>query len=291
MLCSDIWLLNIERGQIYILYTFLFAIMYVLYISKLKYGVLLSGFIGGLFILLRPFSAIIVIVFLFNGKRSWLAGSFAGFVAGCLLFVLPQPTLWRDYVKSMNMYASQYIGDPPVPSNATEYTKPSTIEGMTNLLEYKNFNIKGLKSVYTYFKKMDIVVSQETLYLIYGLTTLLLSFLYYRKSRKAGSPRSLFLLSFVCYILAELFVTVMRGDYNIIQWLFPLSLIVLQLKVWHPLFILLVTGLLLLHNFPFVFPYQASLAELSFFTITIYCIFVDGDGEAVMKLNSLGGSD
>jgi len=273
MLCSDIWLLNIERGQIYILYTFLFAIMYVLYISKLKYGVLLSGFIGGLFILFRPFTAIIAIVFLINGKRSWLVGSFAGFVAGCLLFVLPQPSLWQDYVKSMNMYASQYMGNPPVPSNATEYAKPDTIEGLTNLSEYKNFNIKGLKSIYLYFKKMDIVVSQETLYLIYGLTTLVLSFLYSRINKKAGSPQSLFLLSFVCYILAELFVTVQRGDYNIIQWLFPLSLIVLQLKIGHPLFILLAASLLLLHNFPFVFPYQAVLAELTFLSITIYSIF------------------
>jgi len=276
LICSDIWLLNIERGQIYIFYTFLFSVMYALYISKLKHGVLLSGFIGGLFILFRPFTAIITVVFLINGKRNWWLGSIAGFIVGCLLFVLPRPSLWQDYFKAMNMYASQYVGNPPVPSNAIEYPKPDTIEGLNNLSEAKGFNIKGLKVVYNYFEKMGIDVSQKSLYLLYGLIILLLSFLYFRIRRKVGTPQSLFLLAFLCYILAEFFVTVARGNYNLIQWLFPLSLIIVQIKSHRPLFILLVTSLLLLHNFPFVIPYQAAFAELSFLIITIYCLIPAG---------------
>jgi len=276
LLCSDIWLLNIERGQIYIFYTFLFAVMYALYISKLKHGLLLSGFTGGLFILFRPFAAIITVVFLINGKRNWWLGSIAGFTVGCLLFVLPRPSLWQDYFKAMNMYASQYVGNPPVSSNAIEYPKPGTIEGLNNLLEAQGFNIKGLKVAYNYFEKLGIVVSQNTLYLLYGLTVLVLSFFYFRIKRKAATPQSLFLLAFLCYILAEFFVTVARGNYNLIQWLFPLSLVILQVKAHRPLFILLVTSFLLLHNFPFVFPYQAAFAELFFLGITIYCVFFTG---------------
>jgi hypothetical protein len=55
--------------------------------------------------------------------------------------------------------------------------------------------------------------------------------------------------------------------------MFPLSLILLRIRFNRPESILLITGLLLLHNFPFVFPYQAVLAELLFIAVTVYYIF------------------
>ena len=82
--------------------------------------------------------------------------------------------------------------------------------------------------------------------------------------------QSLFLFAFLLYILAELFVMAPRNPYNLIQWIFPLTLILLQIRFNHPSFVLLVIGLLLLHNFPFVVPYQAALAELLFIGVAIY---------------------
>ena len=98
-------------------------------------------------------------------------------------------------------------------------------------------------------------------------------FLFFRANGKDTPHQSLFLFAFLLYILAEFFVIVPRGNYNLIQWLFPLSLIALQSKPYQPIFVLLIAGLLLLHNFPFVFPNQAAVAELIFIGITIYCIF------------------
>lgn len=273
LLCSDIWLLNIERGQIYIFYTFLFAVIYSSYISKWKHGMFLSGFIGGLFILFRPFAAIIALPFLMRGKKKWVLGTMAGFIFGCSLFVLPKPSLWKDYFEAMNMYASQYTGHPHLVSNATEYNKPAIIEGVSNLSETQNFNISGLNILYNYFKKAGIIISQNILYALYGLTILLLSIFFFRIKRKDIAPQTLFLFAFLFYFLAEFFLTVPRGQYNLIQWLFPLSLIALQSRPQQPTFILLITGLLLLHNFPFVFPYQAAMAELIFIGITIYYTF------------------
>lgn len=273
LVCTDIWLLNIERGQVYIFYTFLFAVMYSSFISNCKYGQLLSGFIGGLSIMFRPFAAIIGVPFLLTKKKKWVLGCIAGFTAGCFLFVLPQPTLWKDYFEAMNMYASQYTGYPHLISNATEYTKPVVIEGMDNLSQAQDFNIRGLDIIYNYFKKAGLIVSQNLLYAFYGLTIMLLSFFFIRKKSKDDTPQSIFLFAFLLYFLAELFVVVPRGQYNIIQWLFPLSLITLKSKPPQPTFILLITGLLLLHNFPFVIPYQAALAELIFIGVIIRNIF------------------
>lgn len=273
LLCSDIWLLNIERGQIYIFYAFLFALMYSLYTSNWKHGYLLSGLIGGLFIFFRPFAVIIGLVFLLNVNKKWLLGYIIGFMTGVLLFVLPQPSLWADYFEAMNKYASQYTGHPHLISNAAEYTKPAIIEGATNLGEANGFNISGLNVLYSYFKNAGIIVSQNLLYVLYGLTVILFSFLFFRKKRTNATPQFLFLFTFLLYILSEFFVTVPRGNYNLIQWFFPLSLIVWQNRLNQAVLILLITGLLLLHNFPFVFPYQAAMAELIFIGITIYCIF------------------
>ena len=271
LICTDIWLLNIERGQIYIFYTFLFTVMYKLYTSGRKHTMLFSGFIGGLFILFRPFAGIIGLVFVLNGKKKWVLGCITGFIIGCFLFVLPQPSLWKDYFKAMNEYANEYTGNSHSNINAKEYAKPAIIEGADNLRQAQGFNISGIDTIYDYLRKMGIIISRNQSYILYALIVFLLSFFFFRLQKKDFTPQSLFLFAFLLYILAELFVTVPRGRYNLIQWIFPLSLILLQSRFNQSLFILLITGLLLLHNFPFVFPYQAVLAELLFIGVTIYC--------------------
>jgi hypothetical protein len=277
LVCTDIWLLHIERGQIYIFYTFLFAVIYRLYTSNNKHSQLLSGFIAGLFILFRPFAGIIGLPFLLNGKKKWVLGCIAGFITGCALFVLPQPSLWKGYFAAMNEYASEYTGQSYGNINAKEYPEPAVIEGTNNLGQVQGFNISGLDTVYDYLKKVGITISQNQSYILFGSVVILLCILFFRNKKRDISAHSLFLFAFLLYILAEFFVTVPRGRYNLVQWIFPLSLILQQEKYDRPSFILLITGLLLLHNFPFVVPYQAVLAELLFLGVTIYYLLYRRD--------------
>jgi hypothetical protein len=270
LICTDIWLLNIDRGQIYIFYTFLFALIYRLYTSHWKHSMLLSGFVGGLFILFRPFAAVLGLVFLLKGKKKWILGCMAGFITGCSLFVLPQPSLWKDYFKAMDEYSNEYTDKSRLIPDKSEYEQPITIEGMSNLRQAQEFNISGLDPVYGYLKKIGITVSKNQSYIFYVSIVMLLSFAFFRSQKGNSDPMALFLFAFLLYILAELFVTVPRGRYNLIQWLFPLTLIFLKTRFHQPLFILLIIGLLLLHNFPFIVPDQALMAELVFVSITIY---------------------
>lgn len=270
IVCSDIWLLNIDRGQVYIFYTFLFASSYRLYTSPLKYGMLMSGFIAGIFIFFRPFAAVLALVFLLNGKKKWLAGYIMGLIIGCFLFVLPQPTLWKDYFKAMNEYGNEYTGKTHLLSTATEYEKPAIIEGVSNLRKAQELNISGLDTVYSYLKKTGIIITKNQAYFVYVVLAILFFLSFFKIHGKQKTPESLFLFAFVLYILPEFFVMAPRNPYNLIQWIFPLTLILLQIRFNQTSFVLLIFGLLLLHNFPFVVPYQAALAELLFIGITIY---------------------
>jgi len=270
LICTDIWLLNIDRGQIYIFYTFLFAVIYRLYTSRRKHSMILSGFVGGLFIFFRPFAGILGLVFLLKGNKKWIIGCIAGFIIGCSLFVLPNPSLWKDYFKAMSEYGNEYTGSFNTVIYTNEYEKPTTVEGTDNLGQAQEFNLSGLNTIYSHLKKMGIIISKNQSYLLYILLVILLCIVFYRNKGKDMDSKSLFLFAFLLYILAELFVMAPRNPYNLIQWIFPLSLIFLQARYNHPSLILLIAGLLLLHNFPFVFPYQAAFAELLFIGVAIY---------------------
>lgn len=273
LVSSDVMLLNIDRGQVYIIYTFFFAVMYKLYISTWKYNLFMSGFVGGLFILFRPFAGAIGLIFLLNGKKKWLLGCFAGFIVGCLLFVLPSTSLWKEYFKAMQEYNNEYTGKSKFNNDIKDYEKPAFVEGTNNLGKAQDFNISGLDPVYHYLKKIGITLTQGQSYFLYALLAFSLCFIFLRIKNNDSPPESLFFLAFLLYMLAELFVLAPRGRYNLIQWMFPLSLILLRTRFNQPSFILLITGLLLLHNFPFVFPYQAALAELVFIGVTVYYVF------------------
>jgi hypothetical protein len=271
-ICSEAWLYNIERGQMYIFYALLFGIMYRLYISKLKYNQFLSGFTGGLFILFRPFAAIISLPFLLHARKQWIVGCIAGSLAGILLFVLPQPQNWLDYFKAMPEYINLDRNTGQLRQEA-EPVKPAVIEGTTNITEYRMFNIGRLETTYHFFKRFGIPVSVNQSLLLFGIAVAFLSWFFFRLKKKNPEPDILFLFGFLLFLLSELFIPAPRGGYNVILWIFPMSLIYLRSRSDIPLLVILATALLLFHEFPFSFPHQGELAELLFVLITLYIIF------------------
>ena len=74
LVCSNVWLMHIERGQVYIFYAFLIALSYWSYQSERKYSQLLSGFIAGILIFIRPLAGVIIISFLLYKKQRWIYG-------------------------------------------------------------------------------------------------------------------------------------------------------------------------------------------------------------------------
>jgi hypothetical protein len=79
--------------------------------------------------------------------------------------------------------------------------------------------------------------------------------------------------------MAEQFVLAPRAAYNVIQWLFPLMIISMIAKNNQLITIVLATGFLLLHRFPFDFPFQQQTAELIFFGLLMYITFFNADAD------------
>jgi hypothetical protein len=271
--CSDAWLYNIERGQMYIFYVLFFALMYRCYTGGWKYHEFVSGFIGGFFVLFRPFAGIIGLGFLLHGRIKWLTGFGTGLILAALIFVLPNLHSWQDYFNGMQEYVNEHMGHGHTIANAVTVEKPAVIEGTSNLQAYHPFSIYRLQTVYEYLKRLGINITSRQSEMLYALVLAVLSFFFYRIKKKTSGPDTLFLFAFLVFILAEYFFTVPRGSYNIIEWMFPITIICLRGRANIPLLLVTSLGLLLLHNFPFVFPHQGELAEVIFLGLTTWSIF------------------
>jgi hypothetical protein len=275
LVCSNTWLFGIERGQVYIFYVLFFALMYRLYISDSRYNEFLSGLAGGLFVFFRPFAGIIALVFLLQGKKKWLAGWVAGLVLGTCWFVLPDISSWKDYFNAMQEYTYESMGQGHGNPGAIDPAKPEVIEGMNTLRLYRNFPAGKISGLYGYLRaELGIWINNKQSLAAYAGIVVLFFLFFLRIKKKVINPEALFLLGFVLYILAELFTIAPRGAYSVIQWIFPLTLILLRVRPGTPLFIAPIGALLLLHLFPFKrFDYQGEIAELILLGVSSFFIF------------------
>lgn len=273
LICSETWLFNIERSQMHIFYALVFAIIYRSYISDWKYNEFLSGFFAGIFILFRPFAGIIGLGFLLYWKKKWLAGCIAGFLAGSALFVIPQPKLWGDYFEAMQEYVNENTGNGHFNQSVPDPIKPIIIEGSDRINHHYVFNLDRLDTSYHIFKRAGFTINSNGSLLIYALFVVILSIIFLNKKGKSQEATTLFLFGFLLYMLAEQFVLAPRAAYNVIQWIFPLSIIAANARNQYSLLIVIATGLLFLHKFPFIMPFQGHIAELIFFGVVTYYTF------------------
>ena len=295
LICSNNWLFNIERGQVYTLYICILAFSYYLFHSKLKRSQFISGFVAGVLILLRPLAAVIGLAFFGISERQWLIGNIMGFVTGCLLFIAPNPGLWKDYLKAMKAYSDFSIIDKNIPANVDGPEKAVEFEGMNNLRTVKDFETGGLFPMYIYYNFSGRILELKYSLLVYSIIIAGLLFLFYRNPHYSGDPDNLFLFGFLLYILLELFIIAPRPGYSLIQWIFPLYIIALKYLKNPTVLSLMIISLLLYHGYPFLFlyPYPFHLAELFFIITLIYSIYqsLNKKDHLVNLPSDLSGSD
>jgi hypothetical protein len=275
LICSNNWLFNIERGQVYTLYAFILAFSYYSFQAKLRQAQWISGFVAGVLILLRPLAAVVGLAFLGKSERRWLIGNMMGFITGCLIFVAPNPYLWKDYLKAMKAYSNFSIIDKNVLGKLEGPDNRAEIEGMNNLRVYKDFETGGLFPIYIYFNLSGVILSLKYSLFIYAGIIAILLLLFYRSRHHSLDTDNLFLFGFLLYILTELFIVAPRPGYSLIQWIFPLYIIALKFQKCRTVPTLMIISFLLYHGFPFLFlfPYQFHLAELFFIATLLYAIF------------------
>lgn len=263
IISTDIWMFHADRGQKYIFYTMFLAIIYALTKKQKQRYPLIAGILSGLFIFFRPFMGVLAFAYFVSGKWKMLSGWFIGLATGILVFILPFTHQWNEYFKSMDLWSQLVQGKNVYLENFPVYKIPGTIEGMTNLKIFSGFNLENLRPIPVHLDKLGIQMSFWMCCLLFCFLSGILTLLFYKRNRKP-SIESVFIFAFILYFFAEISFFVPRNAYCLVEWLFPIPIIIMALQRNTIALIILFSGMLLLHNFPFYFPYQALIAELIF---------------------------
>ncbi len=257
-LASDIWLENIERGQKYVFYIFLICLTWKLLESKKNYINILGGALLAFSIYCRPPLIVLAVPVLWIANRNAIIGTFI-----CTLFLFIHAYFhfqdWKDYQQAMRIYTKV---ESPVNVSAVRPQYPtSMIEGSSNLKEYNaSFICGGIRTFPSYWKPTSPVV----VYLFIGIyvTIVLASFIIFRARIKTFNIEQAILFGFLIYILSEYFIPNNRGGYNPIQWVIAVTLILTSGSRMWVNWLLIITGICLMLDFPFHFPGFHSIGEL-----------------------------
>ncbi|MBC7904518.1 MAG: DUF2029 domain-containing protein [Gemmatimonadaceae bacterium] len=273
LVTSDIWLYNIERGQVYVIYAFVFCILFRVYQKGSERMKFFAGMLCGLMIFLRPFFAVVAVPFFVNREKKWMTGWLAGLVLGVLVFVLPDVAIWKEYFAAMQVYAAELMRTDTALENFATPVFPSSIEGMDNVAEYRGFKAGGMNVVSAYLYSLGVRMRPVHGILLYMAIVAGLCFFYLRNLGRQTVAAHPVLFAFLLYILAEICMVAPRGGYNLIQWILPVCLLsyVNAGKNWMQAALIL--GLLLLHDFPFQIKFGHDAGEAMLVLVLVYTLF------------------
>ena len=248
---SSFWRLHVERGQIYIVFVFLISLAYLISQKNFKYNAILSGFLIGYTVSLRPpiiFMTIPVLIY-----RQWKL--FIGTIIG-LLFGIATPlifsgiSIWERYYSSMQYFGTRpdALGIPWGEPYKSIYPD-ILIEGMKNLgigADIEPFD-SSLQAIFIIHLGKMLSTTILTIALI--IILLVISILLLRFRIKKISMNMLFLVGIAIVIISEFFLPAANYNYTNIIWLIPLSLIIVNSNSISSLIkipiIFLITGLFL----------------------------------------------
>jgi Glycosyltransferase family 87 len=274
-LMSDIWFYNVERGQTYVLYAFIFSCCYISYNKEWKYNHLLSGVIAGMAIWIRPLFLLIHIPFLLVKDFRWMIGSVIGFSAGLLIFFIPLQKSWNEYKLAIAHYEMEAVGEESYIMTNDTITKPKNIEGVSNLTLYREGMKSGGINIKTYLKDRNILLDAKSSGIAFLILLAFLSFLFLRHSKIIFQKKSdLFLFAFLLYMLSELFITGGRAGYNMMEWLFVYCIMLIEGNINIVVTSLLVLGIGFMNGWPFSFPHQNEIGEAIAFYVLSDFIFI-----------------
>lgn len=256
--------LHIHSAQVYVIYSLIFSLLYLILKSNVKRKYLYTGLLMGIGVWLKPFFIVLYIPFLFRkNKEVFQGGLIVFFLVITQVILTGQAGYWVEYVSAMARYADDIrLSSQPdflqlVPPN---FEVPSCIYPM----KYPNelpLDSTGLRSVQYYLFRMGIDFSEPKAYGMGALVLIMGIALYTRK--KNLIPEQLVALLFLMYVTLELFTPALRFGYYLVQWA-AVSIVVLASYRRNKIAAVVMTvGLLINHGFiPFPDVYEGMAGEL-----------------------------
>lgn len=276
-LCSPVWFLNIERGQIYTLYAFLFSSIFFLFKSRQAFLAFISGLLIAVAIYCRPTFAVLLIPLVLVYKRAVVLG-FISAVVPLFFHAIFHLYLWKDYFTAVETFTG--LRKIPNVFSHGAAVFPSVIEGAKNLNLYKNdFICGGVRPLDQWFALFHFQPGSYFYIWCYIITAIALIIIF-RKIFWQRNFFSIFLFCFLLYMLAEYILPAPRGAYNLIQWILPV-LFMLAVNFKNRYYVIfLITGLSFINGFAFYFPFVHDIGELILIFCMIYFIKEFKSGES-----------
>lgn len=225
---SFIFRLHVERGQIYILYVFLFALSYYVYNSNFKINKLLSGIIMGYVTALRFPMVLIGLPFLFCKRWKFIVGQIVGFAIGILTsFWFVGYEIWISYFNAMTIHSKVHLGVIKITTERYPYVD---IEDMKNLwiwarLPIMDSSIQGIARKY-----IGIQISNNILLICLIISITFLIILFLKINKQYRNHNFIFFYGILIILVSELFLPAARFSYNNVILLPIFSLIIINSK-------------------------------------------------------------
>jgi len=270
------WIFNVDGGQTYMLFALLCTILYF-GLNKSSNKMLLTGFFIAIICWLRPLCVFYAIPFLFaNENKKFILGLVSGgFVCLIQIFFFNHLHHWIEYFDSTRTWLSYFeSGTPNYNIYPDSISTPKIIEtqsdfSITNLMDYVS-NIPIL------LKANFHVIIHSNVYLSFIIILCSTLIFFARKQKQFSDYTNLWLLGFICYYIAEIFIWVPKPSYYFVELLFPLLLILQNYyKYKKYVIITLFLGLLLSTFFYKIILMQLLMSEY-LIVVSIFFIFTGG---------------
>ncbi len=221
------WFCHLFSGQLYIVHVALLSMIYYFLQkeNRLIRNDVAAAFLFVVLLLTRPNMILIGLPFLFiatHYKRFIIAS--AVFLSIYIFWVLlsNEHYFWKEYFQSASMWAEIWQNNPPA-SLQTYNHYPGPIEGIPlqiipQIKRAQLSNIPLLWKIAVGHKLPDTVC-----YLLLALSAIFLIWISYKKLLQPLQLPGLFIAGFLIYSASEFFLPVARANYNGLQWLFPVA--------------------------------------------------------------------
>jgi len=224
---SYFWRLHVERGQIYIVYSFLFALSYWINVQSFALSKFASGLVLGILGAFRPPALVMLIPLIIAKKWKIAAGCLIGFVSAVgLTLTRIDLGIWRSYLYSMKLHSQTYMRFLSTRDDFVTWNTP-VIEGLSTLSKAASIPSPdtSLHRLMWHYERW--IVPMHVHYIILLAVVLLLAAFMIRWYHQF-SPGSLFLIGAALMTWVEFFLPAPRSSYNNVQWILPLALVAIN---------------------------------------------------------------
>lgn len=228
---SYVWRSHVLTGQVYMLYSFLLAVMYKLLTIKHIKSPVMSGLLLGASVLMRPTLLLVNVPYVLFRKLTIPIASGFGMVIGFLITsIFVHPTYWLSYRQSIedfsqiqyDIFAYYFL---PLVANYSFPIENAIISKSDMVIAVEN------SALQYYLAENWSIFLTNSLLAIGGLVILAYCGFVWWRARGQLSLEKLFVFGVIATMLIEFFLPAPRYLYYDVQWVLPIALIILHVNL------------------------------------------------------------